>query len=342
MSGVFYATRENVMDALDIRAAAYQSSLIDRSIDSASRDVEALTHRIFYPNLATKSWPYPNSQSQSWTLWLDGNDLASLTTLTSGGNTIPSAGYYLEPQEYGPPYNRIEINRGSSYAFAGGSSGPQRSITATGVFCGCPLDESDEGTLAAAISSTSATTITASKPIGVGRILRVDTERMIVTEKNFVTSGQTVLTPITANLNDQTVVVTDGTQFAVRESLLIDAERVLVVDIAGNNLIVKRAVQGTSLAAHTGSTVYWGRALTVTRGALGTTAAAHLISAPVAGHVLPSLIEQLSVAYTLERVLQESSGYARTDKDVAGGRGIQELEARVMAAHGRQVRRRAV
>jgi hypothetical protein len=342
VTGVFYVTRENVMDALDVKASAYQTSFIDRAIDSASRNVEALTHRIFYPLLTTKSWPYPNSQNQSWTLWLDGNDLASLTTLTSGGATIPAAGYYLEPQEYGPPYNRIEINRGSAYAFAGGSSGPQRSISATGVFCGAPLDESDEGTLVAAIASTSTTTVTASKPIGVGRILRVDTERMIVTEKSFITSGQTVLTPLTASMANQTVAVTDGTQFAARESLLIDAERVLVLDVVGNNLTVKRAAQGTTLAAHTGSTIYWARSLTVTRGALGTTAATHLISAPVYGHVIPSLIDQLTTAYVLERELQESSGYARTGRDVPGGRGITDLEARVIAAHGRQARQRAV
>src|SRR3954468_11272014 len=196
MSGVFYVSREVVMDAMDVKASAYMSGQVDRAIDSASRDVESLTNRIFYPLTATKSWPYPNSQGESWTLWLDANDLVTLTTLTAGGTTIPSAGYYLEPQEYGPPYNRIEINRGSAYAFAGGTSGPQRSLSLAGVWCGCPLDETSQGTLAAAISSTSTTTITASQPIGVGSILRVDTERMIVTEKSFVTSGQTVLTPL--------------------------------------------------------------------------------------------------------------------------------------------------
>src|SRR3954470_20514583 len=106
--GVWYTTRETVMDALDIQASAYVSGKVDQAIESSSRNVETLTRRIFYPNLTTKSYAFPNSQDQSWTLWLDGNDLASVTTLTAGGTTIPAAGYYLEPQEYGPPYNRVE------------------------------------------------------------------------------------------------------------------------------------------------------------------------------------------------------------------------------------------
>lgn len=346
--GVWYASREAVMNALDTKVSAYQTSQIDRAIEGASRRVESLTHRIFYPLTATKSWPYPNTQDQSWTLWLDGNDLASIATLTSGGNTIPAAGYYLEPQQYGPPYNRIEINRGSAYAFAGGSSGPQRSISVTGVWCACPLDEVSEGTLAAAIVSTSATTITASEPVDVGRILRIDSERMLVTDKAFVTSTQTVQTPLTASMANQTVAVTDGTQFAAGESLLIDAERVTVLDVAGNNLTVKRAVQGTTLAAHAGSTIYWARLLTVTRGALGTTAATHSQGAAVVRHDVPSLIEQLTIAYALDRGVQESSGYARSiTKDSSGdtyvaSRGILALESGVIAAYGRFARTRAV
>lgn len=346
--GVWYASREAVMNALDTKVSAYQTSQIDRAIESASRSVESLTHRIFYPLTTTKSWPYPNTQDQSWTLWLDGNDLASVTTLTSGGTTIPTAGYYLEPQQYGPPYNRIEINRGSAYAFAGGSSGPQRSVSVTGVFCGCPLDEVSEGTLAAAIVSTSATTITASEPVEVGRILRIDSERMLVTDKAFVTSTQTVQTPLTASMANQTVAVTDGTQFVSGESLLIDAERMTVLDVVGNNLTVKRATQGTTLATHTGSTIYWARLLTVTRGALGTTAATHSQGAAVVRHDVPSLIEQLCIAYALNRGVQEGSGYARTlgkrssgDTYSASG-GLPALEMIVVAAYGRLARNRAV
>jgi hypothetical protein len=280
-------------------------------------------------------------------VWLDGNELASVTTFTSGGVSVPSTDYYLEPQAYGPPYDSIEINRGTSSALTSASGGPQRSLSITGVFMGCALEETSAGTLSASLTS-SATSLTASQPIGVGRVLRVDSERMLVTEKTFVTSAQTVQTPLTANLNNNTLAVTDGTQFSLRESLLIDAERVLVVDIAGNNLIIKRAQQGSTLAAHTGSTIYWHRQLTVTRGALGTTAASHALSATVVRHVVPPLVEELTVAYALARLLGESSGYSR---QVGSGSAetsgtlrldITNLEASVMRAHGRLARTRAV
>lgn len=348
-SGVSYTSREVVMDALDVKASAYTSSEIDEAILSASENVESLCRRSFAPVTATRYWPYPNvAQNEAWTLWLEGSELISVTTLTSGnGSVIPSSGYYLEPNQYGPPYNRIEINRGSGYAFSGGPSGPQRSIAVTGLF-GYANDEKDEGVLAASIASSSATSITVSRNIGVGRTLRIDSERMFVTEKDFITSGQTVQTPLTANLNNQTLTVTDGTQFNKRESLLIDAERVLILDITGNNLIVRRAYQGSVLAAHTGSTIFYARLLTVTRGVLGTTAATHSNAAGIVRYRPPALVEQLTVAYALIRHLGERSGYAREAGSGVGSQGISarynilDMENDCQSAHGRAARQRAV
>lgn len=348
-SGVSYTSRETVMDALDVKASAYSSGEIDEAILSSSENVESLCRRSFAPILATRYWPYPNvAQNEAWTLWLDGSEILSINTLTSGnGTVIPSSGYYLEPNQYGPPYNRIEINRGSSYAFAGGPSGPQRSIGVYGLF-GYNNDEKAEGTLAATISNASSTTITASQNIGVGRLLRIDSERMIVTEKDFIDSTQTVQTPLTANLNNNTVVVTNGSAFNKRETLLIDAERMLVVDIAGNNLIVKRAWSGSTLAAHTASAIYYARQLTVTRGALGTTAATHSSGASIVRYKPPALVEQLTVAYSLQRHLGERIGYAREAGSGQGSQSgtsrynIEQLENDCISAHGRMARQRAI
>lgn len=346
--GVSYTTRESVMDALDVKASAYSSNEIDKAILSASENVESLCRRSFAPMLDTRYWPYPNvSQNEAWTLWLDGSELISLTSFVAGGITVPSSGYYLEPQQYGPPYNRIEINRGSTYALSGGPQGPQRSLAATGLF-GYRNDEITEGTLTASIADGAVTTLTASTSIEVGRTLRIDSERMFVTDKSFVTSAQTVQTPLTANLNNQTLVVTDGTQFTRRERLLIDAEYVLVLDIAGNSLVVKRAQQGSTLAAHSGSTIYWARQLTLRRGALGTTAAAHSNGAIVYRYDPPALVEQLTTAYAIMRHLGERSGYARiagAGQDGQGSAGrydITSMENDCQSAHGRLARQRAV
>jgi hypothetical protein len=319
--GVYYASREDVMQALDIKVAAYSSGQIDRAIDSASRKVESLTNHVFYPTLATRYFDFPNVQTaRAGRLWLDENELISLTTLVSGGQTLPANAIFLEPVNSGPPYRSINLNRGLNYALQGGPLTPQQAIAITGVW-GYQNDEKPEGTLAVAITTTAATTITMSGAnVGVGRLLHIDAERMIVTDKSFITSAQTVLTPLTANLNNTTVAVTDGTQFVRREQLIVDAETMLVMDIAGNNLIVKRAQQGSVLAAHAGSTVFYARQLTVTRGVLGTTAATHLIGAPVVRHAYPPLVEELTIAYTLGRELGESSGYAR---EIGAGSGQQ-------------------
>lgn len=351
--GVFYASREDVMQALDTKAAAYTSSQVDRAIDSASRNVDDLCHRTFYPLTATKLFDYPNSRrAPAGQLWLDQNEIVSVSSFVSGGVVIPPANYFLMPSTYGPPYDRIDVNLGTSSALVAGPTTWQQALSITGVWMGCPADEASTGTLAVAVTTTAATSITvAGANIGVGRVIRIDTERMLVTEKSFVTSGQTGT--LTSNLNANTLAVADSTVFRLREELIIDSERVLIVDIAGNNLIIKRAYGGSTLAAHTTAAIFYARLLTVTRGALGTTAATHLISAPIVRHVIPALIEQLTVAYALVRGLNERAGYARmngsgdSESRTSGGGGkrdvdLANLEDNVRRLHARSARTRAV
>jgi hypothetical protein len=126
----------------------------------------------------------------------------------------------------------------------------------------------------------------------------------------------------------------------------LDSERMLIVDIAGNNLTVKRAWDGTVLAAHTGSSIYAPRTLTVTRGALGTTAAIHTTAAAITCHVVPGLVRELCIAEATNLLLQGASGYARTigagdyTKE-SSGTGLANLRDQVYAAYGRKSRIRA-
>lgn len=346
--GVFYTSRETVMQALDVKAAAYTWQQIDRAIDSASRNVEGLMHRIFYPLTATKYFDYPNGQmARAGRLWLEGNECVSISLFTSGGVTVPPANFFLEPNEYGPPYDRIDINTGTNSALSSNTATGQRSLALTGVWMGCALEEGNAGTLALAVATTTATSITvANANVGVGRVLRIDTERLIVTEKTYISSTQTAT--LTANLNNTSISVSDGTVFSRREELLIDSERVLIQDIIGNTLIVKRAVAGTALAAHTSALIYFGRQLTVTRGALGTTAATHTQGTVIARHINPPGIEELTVAYALTRELNELSGYSRVigqgdaQASATVQRTLADLEDDVRRRYGRKARMRAV
>jgi hypothetical protein len=355
--GVWFATREDVMRALDVKLTARNARQIDRALESASRDVEDdLCHRTFAPTIATKSFPYPGPQTgRPWRLWLDANELISVTSLTSGGVTIASSDYFLEPNEYGPPYNRLEIDLDSSAAFSSGGT-YQRAITVTGLW-GYRNDETTVGALAAAVGSTTVTTLTvnaaASAELGVGSVLRIDTERLQVTNRTMADTGQNVGgSGLTAQQNSVTLTVNDGTAFTVDEVLLVESERMLVVDIAGNTLTVQRAWDGTVLAAHAaGVDIYAPRTLTVQRGALGTTAATHADASSVVRWDPPGLVRDLVIAETLNRVTNELAGYARTRR--AGGglssndqalvaRDLPALRQQVYNAHGRKARTRGV
>ena len=153
MTTPWYATREDVQRALDSKLTARNNAQIDRALESASRDVDALCHRRFYPETDTRSWDWPGQQyALPWRLWLDDNELISVTALTSGGTTIAASDYFLEPNRGGPPYNRLEIDLDSTAGFGGGNT-HQRAITVTGLF-GYANDETSVGTLTAAVSST--------------------------------------------------------------------------------------------------------------------------------------------------------------------------------------------
>lgn len=343
-----YASREAIKLALENYEAAYNNGRIDEALHAATGDVNGLLRRVFYPRLATLQFPWPDIDSPGPSaIWLGENEeLVSVVTLTSGGTVIAASDYYLEPVNQGPPYNRIEINRSTNAAFVSSGSG-QRSIQVNGL-TGYTNVTTPAGALAEALDdSETGVDVTDSAAVGVGDLLLVESERMIVTEKTMLTTGQTLQTPLTASNADVSVAVTTGSAYAVGEIILLDAERMRIVDIAGNTLIVRRAWDGTVLAAHAGSTIYAPRTLTVERGALGTTAAAHLTALSVSRHVFPSLVSKLARAIAIDGLLQDSAGWARVAgsgeaERQASNRSIEALREQAMQAHGRQSKHAAV
>ncbi|MFJ3923015.1 hypothetical protein [Streptomyces sp. NPDC090022] len=351
--GVWYATREDVMRAPDFKETSRSARQIDRALESGSRSVEALCHRVFAPTVATRYFDWPNGQRAApWRLWLDANELVEVTAISSGGVAISTADVLLEPAAYGPPYSRIELNLSSSAAFGGGNT-HQRDITITGLWAGCPVAETAVGATAEAIDG-SETGLDVDGPtsavVGVGSLLRVNSERLIVTGRSMLATGQTLTADMDAKANAVTVAVASTAGFAVDEVILIDAERMLIVDIAGNSLIVKRAWDGSTLAAHTtGATLYAPRSLTVTRGALGTTAATHTTAAPVLRWDPPGPVHALTIGEALTTLGLEHSGYARTQRSgdsqsdrTRDQRGLAGLREQAYAAHGRMARIRGV
>lgn len=345
----WYCTREEVKGALESRETARDNAQVDRLIETASRMIDKGLKRSFYPLYATRTFDWPNSQrAKPWRLWLDDKELISAEIVVSGGTTIASTDYFLRP-DVGPPFNRLEIDLDSSAAFVSGDT-HQRSISITGLF-GYSNDETIAGDLSAVVNSTTATTITVtdSASVGVGSIIRVDSERMLVASKRLLDTTQNLQTPLTAQANNTTVAVSDGTAFTVGEIITLDAERMVIVDIAANNLLVIRSYDGSTLAVHTASDIYAPRSLTVVRGALGTTAATHASGADIYTWLVPGPVKAVAIAQTMQLVRQERIGYAGTvggtlgsSQRELGSEGLMNLWEQAREVVGRKGRFRTV
>lgn len=351
-----YCTRESVKSALDEQETARSNAQIDDAIASGARDVEGLCNRpeyAFMPVAATRYLDYPSRTARppSWRLWFDGMTLigADSVTTNNGGTTLTAGQYFLEPVNE-PPYTSIEINLGGSGSFSSDGT-QQRAVAITGLWGWTNVNVSVgtlSATLAASHTATAALAWTTAR-FGVGDVLLIDNERMVIRDRTFVDSTQNLQTSLSATDSDTQVAVTDGTAFAVEEIISIDGERMLVVDIIGNTLTVKRAQDGSQLAAHTAPTadVYALTGVQLDRAELGTTLAEHSADDVVYQWRPPPLLTSLNRAYALNTLLQQRSGYAR----VAGsgenareftGRGVAALEKDVFRVFGRKARTRAI
>ncbi len=354
MSRPWYCTREEVQDAFDVKEAAHRSAQIDSAIASASDDIDGWLNyhkNGVAPQNATRYFSWPVRDSQAWRIWLDENVLVSLDSLTAGGTSV--TGYFLEPVNSGPPYTHIEIDLASSASFSN-SGTHQRAVTAVGVF-GLSDDRKAAGTLAEALdASETSVDVSDASLVGVGSMLVVESERMLVTGRSTLDTGQVLGSAMAALNSDRTVDVADGTALHVGETLFIGSERMKIVDITGNNATVIRAYDGSVLAAHAqNDPVYAYRTLTVERGARGTTAASHSSGTAVETWYVPDLIRDLCRAEVITRLEQEFSAYgARVYSDeaerdssgteVVAGRGLTDLRKACARRYKRKLRKRAV
>lgn len=345
------STREEVKAALGAAETARINDQVDRAIESARGDVERLLRRRFTPELATRYFDWPDRhQGYAYRLWFGADEPAAVTSVVSGGATLAPGSWLLEPVNQGPPFDHLEIDLSTSAALSAGDTS-QRAIAITGTWCGCRLDEEAvgelTGTLAASTTATASATWLTPR-IGVGHLLRIDSERILVTDRTMVDSGQNLLAGLASSTSAVTFAVTDGTAFAPETILLVDGERMRVIEVAGNTLVVKRAWDGTVLAAHlTGADIYTLTGVTLARAQAGTTLAAHSSGADITRHVVPPAVRDLSVAYAQNQVLQEQAGYARVagsgenEREISG-RGIAGKERAALERHGRQLLRGAV
>jgi hypothetical protein len=339
-------------EAASTKPSAASARALNAILASATESVNSLLVRPLglYPTVTTYTfdWP-PEPRSRGYRLWLEERTLISLTAATSGGAALDVADLRPYPLA-GPPYHAIETNRGGNTIFGGGAT-PQGDISITGVW-GYRNDETTPGVLTASVDAiTDAIPVDgeAAAEIGVGDLLRLGTERVIVESRSWSTTGETVAVGgLVAQNSARSVTVVDSSAFGAGETILIGEERMRVTDIVGSRLIVERAAYGSVLQAHTaGDTIYASRLLLVRRGALGTTAAAHLAGDDVVMWVPPPLARELCLAEALNTGQQRLAAYARVAgtgdaQREAVGRGLKDIRTDARRQLGRRSRVTAV
>lgn len=338
MTQVSYCTREQVQQALDMADSVRNNRRIDDAIRAASSDVEGFTHRYFYPTLATR-YPDPLRRARGQVLDLNTSayELCGAPTalLLDSTSATLNVDYYLDPES--APHTSLRLVSTSSLAWPA----TERTIVLTGPF-GASQNTAAAGALAASANS-SVTTISLSDSslAGVGDLLLAGSERMIVTEKEYLDTTATVAGTLAADRAAQTLAVSSGVLVHVGEVVLIGAERMFVDSVVGNTLTVRRAQGGTTLAAHAVSdVVYAPRLATVVRGVLGTTAASHTAADTLTRNLPPALANEAAFAIALNNVEQGKAAYARQtgsgdNVNEATGRGVGQILADLVRQHGR-------
>ena len=332
----WYATREAVKRAVRLNGNENDEA-VDRLIESASRDIDNMTHRWFIPKTQTRTYRYPSRAGAGDVLYLDA-DLISVTTLQtkaqdSSPTTISSSDYFLEPANTAPPYTRIEIDDSSTASFESGDTA-QRSISIVGSW-GYSDDTISVGTVTSGLASdATATSMVCSNGsqtsgINVGHTLLIESEQLFVSEKTSAALGSILTDGVLTADKSENVTVDSGHGILAGEVILVDSEQMFVRVSGTTALTVERAYNGTTLAAHTNNTaVHIFRTLTVTRGVNGSTAATHANSTAIVAYVAPAPIRALTMAMSVANFVQEAAAYGRT---IGSGEGAAEMTGRELA-----------
>jgi hypothetical protein len=326
-----YVTRERVQRTLDQADTFRVNAVVDAAIASATTDVEGWTHRYFYPVTATR-YPDPWRQVSGGVLWLDSSvyEVCSVASLVVDGITYTEGtDFYLDPED-GPPYTSIRLYRSSTATW----SADERTIVYTGDI-GASNATRAGGTLASSIGSSGSTVIISNGGlVGIGDLITIGTERMVVTDRMNTATGAIITVALDDLDSDNVLTVDDGTLINQGEAILINGERMFVEQVVGNAVTVQRAATGSVLAAHSSSTaVYASRVLVVERAATGTTAAAHTGGATVLVNDPPPLVQTATLAQALATLGVEREAYDRGQGTQA--KSLQQIIEDCVAAHGR-------
>lgn len=270
-----YCSVSEVLSDLERPGTADEAKVL-RYIRDASQFLERQFDFPILPQIEDRSFRGEGND----TLFLE-TPLLRVTSLTHDGDALTAGvDYSLEPQERwwrNGPYSRLLADPDSLLLGAWlDLAGAVQIAGWWGLY-----DEAVSVPVSAVSQLIGATTIEVSdgSQVSPGMLLKVGDEFEEVTGLQAASAtGATLNGAI--DEQDEEITLSDGSLVAVGETIKVNFERMLVLDIAGHELAVKRAYANTRRASHlTAAAVYAQRSYTVSRGANGSTAAAHAAAA---------------------------------------------------------------
>lgn len=303
------------MVATDTHTTANLNAAVDRVLQTVSRNIERTFHRHFYPLTETVTWAFSGGGTG---FWLD-RDLLSISSATVDDTSQTVSEIELYPSHYGPPYSWVGL-MGAEVVITGDWGYSNTTETA--------------GTITANIASGTVTSASCSdsSKVGVGDLITIDSERLIVTGRAIADTGVDLAADLTADSSDDQLTV-DGAGVLAGETITVDSERMFVVEVVSSTVLnVVRSYDGSALATHDGTStpadVYAPRTLTISRAAAGSTAATHTSGASITRNTPPAPVVSLCLAEAEVMLAQERAQYART---VGSGEGEREAAGKGLA-----------
>lgn len=298
----------------DIGDVGKPESFLLGKIEAASQEIEQALGQ-FLPTVETvETQARPNHTDE-----LLVKPLLRVSSITNDGAALAASDFVLEPdgrQWANGPYTSIRISDGGA---AGAWSTEQGEISIAGAWG--LWDEAVSVAVAAVSQLVGDTTIVVSdgSKVSPGMVLLVESEWELVESTGLATDS-------TANLNgaiDDTateITLTDGTLVQAGEVIRIGFERMKVLDVSGNTVLVERGFMGTKRASHlTAADVYVFRTFNVARGVNGSTAAAHS-NKTVSRQIPPADVNYLCRQIAALMVKKAQTGYVgRAGNDELGG-----------------------
>lgn len=210
-------------------------------------------------------------------LWIDPLITATAITVYEGDTpyTLTSADYLYNPSNRwwaNGPHTRLEVDLDG---LIGAWFNGQQNVLITGRWGLYEKTRLTGATVASQTDTSTTLTVDNGAALSPGMIVLIGTEQEAI-EATGAATDSAVNTSGALDNSQEEIAVSNSALLSIGEVIKVDFEQMRVIDIQSNTLLVERGYNGTKRVTHlTGLDIYVYRSFSVIRGVNGTTAAAH-------------------------------------------------------------------